>query len=124
MREITSISELMAELESGNYNYYGLRGAYDTDLDKLDRGYLDRSYIWEDGEQTEEQLSGTCALGVCDNLTEQQIMDRYATARNRYSENGTVLLIADKNQEYGNDENEVILGGMGCGADVVAIVRM
>ena len=76
-REITTIQELMAELESGNYNYYGLRGAYESDLEKLDRGYLDRSYVWEDGEQTDEQLDGTCALGVSDSLTEDEIQEVY-----------------------------------------------
>lgn len=124
MREITSVSELMEELESCNYNYYGLRGAHDSDLDKIERGYLDCSYVWEHNCTTDEQLCGTCALGVHDALTEQQIIDRYTTARDSYSESGTVLLIADKEQEYGNDENEVILGSNGYGADVVAIVRL
>jgi hypothetical protein len=124
MREITSMSELMAELESCNYNYYGLRGAYESDLEKLDRGYLDCSYVWEDGEQTDEQLNGTCALGVNDCMSESAIMERYERALAMYSESGTVLLIADKNQEYGNDEDEVILGSNGYGADVVAIVRL
>lgn len=122
-REITTMSELMAELESGNYNYYGLRGAYESDLEKLDRGYLDRSYVWEDGEQTDEQLEGTCALGVSDSLTESEIKRRYDAALKMYAETGTVLLIADSCQEYGNDDNEVILGN-GFGADVVAIVRL
>lgn len=125
MREITSISELMAELESGNYNYYGLRGAYQSDMDAANaNGYLNASYVWEDGEQTGEQLNGTCALGVNDCMSESTIMERYERALAMYSEIGTVLLIADKNQEYGNDENEVILGSNGYGADVVAIVRL
>lgn len=125
MREITSMNELMAELESCNYNYYGLRGAYQSDIDAANtNGYLNTSYVWEDGEQTDEQLGGTCALEVNEYLTAQQIMDRYERALAMYSEIGTVLLIADKNQEYGNDENEVILGSNGYGADVVAIVRL
>lgn len=124
MREITSINELMAELKSGNYNYYGLRGAHDSDLDKLDRGYLDRSYWWDRDTPTDEQLNGTCALDVHDALTAQQIMDRYTTAHDIYAESGVVLLIADSRQEYGADADEVILGSNGYGADVVAIVRL
>lgn len=125
MREITSMSELMAELESCNYNYYGLRGAYQSDMDAANaNGYLNASYVWEDGEQTDEQLNGTCALGVNDCMSESAIMERYERALAKYSEIGTVLLIADKNQEYGNDEDEVILGSNGYGADVVAIVRL
>lgn len=125
MRKITSISELMAELESCNYNYYGLRGAYQSDMDAVNaNGYLNASYVWEDGEQTDERLNGTCALGVNDCMSERAIMERYERALAMYSEIGTVLLIADKNQEYGNDEDEVILGSNGYGADVVAIVRL
>lgn len=30
--KITTIEELMAELESSDYNYYGLRGAHEADL--------------------------------------------------------------------------------------------
>lgn len=124
MREITSINELMEELESGNYNYYGLRGAHDSDLEKLDRGYLDRSYWWERDTPTDELLDGTCALGVSDSLTEEQVEERYTTARDIYAESGVVLLIADSRQEYGADADEVILGSNGYGADVVAVVRL
>ncbi len=124
MRTITTIAELMTEIESGNYNYYGLRGAFENDMNNLERGYLDCSHDWVDGEYTEEELSGTCAIGVNEYINEAEIMDRYNRALNAYSEIDTVLLIADKNQEYGNDENEVILGSNGCGADIIAIVRI
>ena len=122
MRKIESIEELMKILESGEYSYFGLRGAYEDDLELAEsRGYLNRSYVWEDGEQTDELLNGTCAIGISEYTPEVEIMTRIETARIMYSEIGTVLLIADKVQEYGNDDNEVILGD-GYGADVIGVV--
>ena len=119
MKKITSIEELKEEIESDNYNYYGLRKATEHDEEIMERGYLDCSFDWIDGEQTDEELNGTCAVSVNEycNLEErlEQVKKDYCGT--------TILLIADKYCEYGNDENEVILGN-GCGADIVAIVEI
>lgn len=125
MKKITTIEELMNTLEGSGY--FGLRGASKHDLELLERGYLDCSYVWEDGEITNEQLSGTCAVGVSEYLTKDEIKERYSDIVNMYCpahETNVVLLINDKYQKYGNDENEVILGSNGCGADVIAIVKL
>lgn len=126
MKKITTIEELIEILESGEYNYYGLRCATNHDVENIERGYLDCSYNWIDGEKTDEQLNGTCALSVGDFLNEKEIMRRYNRLAMYTSQHGTstILLIADNNQEYGEDENEVILGSNGYGADVVAIVEI
>lgn len=123
IRTISSLDALRDELESGNYAYYGLRGAYVDDLNLLSRGYLDVSYEWVDGEASDEQLGGTCALGVSEWLSDVEILRRYRRV-SMYGDSGVVLLIADSAQEYGVDENEVILGHGGYGADVVAIVKL
>lgn len=121
---ITTMSELMDILESGKYNYYGLRGATNHDVENINRGYLDCSYNWIDGEKTDDPLDGTCALSIGDFLTENEIIKRYNRCAMYNASHGTniVLLIADNSQTYGEDENEVILGSNGYGADVVAIV--
>ncbi len=126
MKKITTIEELMEILESGEYSYYGLRGATNHDVANIERGYLDRSYNWVDGEKTDEQLDGTCALSVGDFLSEREILRRYNRLAMYTAQHGTstILLIGDNNQEYGEDENEVILGSNGYGADVVAIVEI
>ena len=126
MKKITTIEELMETLESHEYNYYGLRGATNHDVANIERGYLDCSFNWEDGEKTDEQLGGTCALSVGDFLSEKEIMKRYNRLAMYTAQHGTdtILLIADVNCEYGEDEDEVILGSNGCGADVIAIVEI
>lgn len=121
---ITTISELIDAMMVNDYNYYGLRGAYPEDMDNLSRGYLDCSSVWEDGDYLDEKLNGTCAVGINEDLSEAELIRRYNTALNVYSRTGDVLLIADYNETYGDDENEVILGNHGYGADVVAIVRL
>lgn len=125
MKKITTIEELIAEIESGSYSYYGLRGASRQDLANAEsRGYLDPSHEWIDNVRSDELLNGTCALGIDECMSVRTIMDRYERAAKMYSKIGTVLLIADKAQEYGNDEDEVILGSDGFGADVVALVEL
>lgn len=120
---ITNVEELMDILEFGQYNYYGLRGIHEEDLQYLDRGYLNPSHVWDDGEYTDEVLSGTSALFVADTMTEAEIIKRYNICKSMYNfHNGTVLLLGDNTSEYGDDYDEVLLGHNGYGADVVAIV--
>lgn len=127
MMTITSISELMSIIEEGKYNYYGIRGASESDMENLDRGYLDCSYDWDDNESTGEQLGGTCALGINEYTSEEKAEKICKRALNMYAKcnrTNTVLLIADNGQEYGNDDGEVILGSNGFGADVIAIIEI
>lgn len=127
MMTITTINDLLEILENGNYSRYGLRGASESDMDNLDRGYLDCSYDWADNESTGEQLDGTCALGITEYDSDDMLTKKYERALNMYAKcNGTetVLLIADNTYEYGNDDGEIILGSNGFGADVIAIVKI
>jgi hypothetical protein len=126
MREITTVEELMKEIEHGNYNYYGLRKATDHDIELINAGrtYLDVSYDAFDNETSfDSPLNGTCAIAVYDSMNKSELRKRYEQVDNVYF-GDTILLIADDDCEYGNDDNEVILGSNGCGADVVAVVRM
>ena len=40
VKRISNIGDLVEELESLNYSYYGLRGATNKDMSLLSRGYL------------------------------------------------------------------------------------
>ena len=125
MKKITTIAELIAEIENGSYSYYGLRGASNHDMTNAEcRGYLDPSHDWSDNEMSDELLNGTCAVGITDSMPSDRIADIYDRCLRTYSTAGAVLLIADREQEYGEDDGEVILGSSGCGADVVAIVEL
>lgn len=134
MKTITTVEELMNELENGGYNYYGLRGASEHDLEILDSGrdYLDCSLdLWDerdcDLKDDVDCLNGTSAIFVDDYMSLDVLKDRYTTALG-YATNHhgtqTVYLLGDKNGEYGDDEGEIVLGSNGCGADVLAIVNL
>lgn len=130
MREITTIEELMKVLE-GN-GCFGLRGASDHDLEVADRGYLDCSLdLWDsrecDFEDGVETLNGTSALGVNEYMSADEVLERYKGALGYatiHHTTKTVYLLNDTHQEYGVDENEVVLGHDGYGADIVAIVKL
>ena len=125
MKTITKVNEIMEIIEEGKYSYYGLRGASEADMNNLERGYLDCSYVWADNECTEEQLNGTCALGIDEYTSESVLLERFNRAANVYAASTkTVLLIGDDTQEYGSDDDEVILGNNGWGANVIAIVKL
>jgi hypothetical protein len=123
MKEL-NIKQIMDELESGNYNYYGLRNATEHDLELINSGrtYLDCSHNWVDNEDTEEKLEGSCAVYVSEYMSAKEITARYNQVLNNYFGN-TILLIADNTSEWGNDENEIVLGN-GWGADIIGIVRL
>ena len=122
MRKITSVEELMEAIEDSGY--FGLRQATEHDMELIERGrdYLDCSYNWIDNVQTDELLPGTCGIGINEYMDAETILDRCNQVNDYMPEGGAVLLIHDGGCEYGNDENEVILGHDGYGADVIAIV--
>lgn len=133
MRKITTLEELMEVLEEMAYNYYALRGASEHDLEIADRGYLDCSYDLCnrrdcDYDEDAEVLNGTCGIAIDDFMSLEALAERYEMAKgyskNHHCTEGAVYLIADKNCESGEDENEVILGSNGYGADVIAIVAL
>ena len=127
MKTITTIAELMEILESGS-KYYGLRKATEHDEEIMERGYLDCSIDMFDDEYADysedcELLGGTSAIGISDALDEDEIIDRY-NALNKTYIGKTILLISDRHMDYGSDDNEVVLGSNGYGADVEAIVEL
>ena len=129
MKKITTIEELMEILESGEYNYYGLRGATPENLDQIERGYLDCSFDFdhEQGVPSDEYLNGTSALEVRVGLPEKTIMLMYRNAVNTYCAahgTDTVLLIAGDRSDWGEDDDEIIIRNRNRGADVVAIVEI
>lgn len=130
MKEFTTIEQIMEELESVNYGYYGFRSANEHDLEIIESGrnYLDVSHVWVDGDDTGEELSGSCAIYIDECMDNAQIKDRYKQCYSYYqmlpNSKRVILLIADKNSEWGTDENEIILGSNGCGADIIGIVRL
>lgn len=134
MRKITTIEELIEELETVSYNYYGLRGATAHDLEIIASGrdYLDcsqdnwaeRDCDWHDEA---EMLNGTSALAVDEYMADSELMQRYNDALGYAQCHHTtqvVLLVADKCAEEGTDPNEIVIGSNGCGANVIAVVEI
>ena len=126
IREINNIDDLMSEIEENSVYTYGLRSINEHDAEMMSRGYLDVSYRWIDNEITDEKLNGSSAVYVDDYMSKDELLKRYKAVIKTYPKNGvdTILLIRDKHFEWGEDENEVVLGHNGYGADVVAVVKL
>lgn len=124
VKRISNIDDLVKELESLNYEHYGLRGATNKDMSLLSRGYLDfsKDLDFEYDRPSDTEVDGTSALVVGDTMTENQIVRLYNRAKTMYSKTGVVLLIGGDDSDYGDDEDEIVISQGSHGADVVAIV--
>lgn len=80
--------------ENAEYEYIGVR----VQENEFKEGeILDNSFVWVDGEMTDEELDGTCAVKLED-----------AQLANGYFGNH-VAIIGSDSMEYGQDLGEIIL---------------
>jgi hypothetical protein len=90
---IDRIEEIKDECE---YEYIGIR----IQEEKFTEGeILDNSYVWDDGECTDEELDGTCAINLDD--------AKLALENGYFGEH--VAVIAGNNREWGKDKGEIII---------------
>ena len=66
---------------------------------------LESSYVWEDGETTDEVLNGTSGCEV----NAKNFDKMYSRFMKEYGSLGNVVLIAGNYYEYGMDDDEVII---------------
>ncbi|MHB8172746.1 MAG: hypothetical protein ACYDG6_14650 [Thermincolia bacterium] len=105
---IDQISQLIGEDYEGAV---GLRGLYKTD----DINLLDPSYVWDDGNWTDEQLNGTSVIVVAsdwyyDNseIVEYNIK-KYADLVLQYGD-GKIGLVVGQYVNGGEDIGEILIG--------------
>ena len=92
---IENIINRMNEIkENSEYEYIGVRV---QESEFAEGEILDPSFVWVDGEMTDEELDGTCAV---------KIEDAHL-ANNYFGEH--VAIIGSNNMEYGQDLGEIIL---------------
>lgn len=92
---IENIISRIEEIEDTyDYTYIGIRV---SDSEFTEGEILDNSFVWIDGEMTDEELNGTCAIMLKD-----------AKLANSYF-GDHVAIIGSDNMEYGQDLGEIIL---------------
>lgn len=82
---------------------------------------LENSYHWEDGEFTDEQIDGTCAIGVDVDFGEledtEYFLEQLAEVKKTYGGNGEqiVLIAGHQNLDEAHmDNGEIILSDATC----------
>lgn len=98
MTKREAIENIMNRIEEirddSEYEYIGVR----VQENEFTEGeVLDNSFVWVDGEMTDEELDGTCAVKLED-----------AELANSYFGNH-VAIIGSNSMEYGQDLGEIIL---------------
>ena len=92
---IKNIIDRIDEIQDAyDYGYIGIRVS-DNEFTKGE--ILDNSFVWVDGEATDEELDGTCAIMLKD-----------AKLANAYH-GSHVAIIGSDSMEYGQDLGEIIL---------------
>lgn len=92
---IKNIIDRIDEIQDAyDYGYIGIRVS-DNEFAKGE--ILDNSFVWVDGEMTDEELDGTCAIMLKD-----------AKLANAYH-GSHVAIIGSDSMEYGQDLGEIIL---------------
>lgn len=92
---IKNIIDRIDEIQDAyDYGYIGIRV---SDNEFTEGEILDNSFVWVDGEMTDEELDGTCAIMLKD-----------AELANAYH-GSHVAIIGSDSMEYGQDLGEIIL---------------
>lgn len=92
---IKNIINRIEEIEEAyDYGYIGIRV---SENEFTEGETLDNSFVWVDGEMTDEELDGTCAIMLKD-----------AKLANAYH-GSHVAIIGSDSMEYGQDLGEIIL---------------
>ena len=93
---ISAIEEAIEELEM-DYTYIGIR----TQEEEFELGEIDHlSHIWDDGDDTGEELDGICAISVK--------ADRWQKLVNAYYGDHMAILVGN-DADYGEDVGEIII---------------
>lgn len=109
MKEIVKRINLSEIDEDGRYAYIGIRVQDDAYGMQAGQKVEHNSLVWIDGEETDEELDGVCAVNA-DVIS--QIDATY------YGD--TVVVLGSQRAEYGEDEGEIIMQD----AVVLAVVEL
>lgn len=109
-------SEIKNIIETNNaeYGYFGIRAMMQNPLTGKNQivavdDILDNSYAWEDGETTDEELPGTCAIKLNYDAEIEAIESALKNIK-VYSWNvKQFVLLGANSADYGTDANEIIL---------------
>lgn len=94
-------------IELGGYDFYGIRVIHGQSEPAKVGDTLDPSYRWEDGEPTDEELYGTCALAVDGYSNISRSLS--ALIKGYGSLGDQVALIGGYQCEWGEDAGEIII---------------
>ena len=85
------------------FGYYGIR-TQELPFEAIGDWMTHQSRIWVDGEETDEELPGVCALDMRAYSTKDEAIEASRQYYGKYT-----AIIASDSMEYGEDLNEIIL---------------
>ena len=114
-----NLNEIIEALKKEEWRYIGLRCNNNNPITGKKPSVkigdvLDNSFEWDDGNPTEEELNGTCAIDTFENP--EYAFSLVKTYNRNHNE---IMIIGSDNAEYGFEEEELIMKD----AVVLAIIQ-
>ena len=109
MEKLNNIVKNIKNQESykNEYNYYGIRYHYTK---KEIGSFIENSKIWIDGEPTDNNHGGVCAIDIDQMIVENFTISEMIENVKQYSyADGEIIIIAGNESIYGDDDNEIII---------------
>ncbi len=102
VREMLKLGEAVTGKYGAKYNYIGVR--VQDRPEKVGTKLTHVSHVWEDGEETEEEMRGVSAINA----------DTDPTSLSRFTldtvyRGGYVLILGGEIEEFGQDEGEIVM---------------
>ena len=91
--------------EKYGYNCFGIRTGKAAEVGSE----LESSYVWDNNQQTDEQLDGTCSTGIARWWDESGIENAMKKHNSLGYSDEMTYIIGGKDSEYGEDESELII---------------
>ncbi len=96
-----------------NFEYFGIRAmtmnptTNEYEIAEVGKS-ISYSYDWNDGETTEDQLNGACAIKI-DRDAEISDIENAINNLNYYDTGSQVVLLGSDRRDYGSDSNEIVM---------------
>ncbi len=112
--ELIAIIEEVIESTDYAYNHYGVR----TQEEEFSLGPITHlSKVWDDGDETEEELDGICATDAENHSAVAMHCSDNASSSHYFG--GHIAILGCNNCDYGEDYGEIIMRD----ADVLRIIK-
>jgi len=99
MTDNKTIKDIAKNIKNSEYDFIGIRVEEEINQ-SIGQIVTHKSYVWDDGVQTDELINGVCAIDI----TQVKYLDNFGGYFGKI-----VYILGSYSAEYGNDCGEIIM---------------